>query len=190
MRAQFSIISALLLAAVACCLLGSAAAQNLLINCYLSNSSAASLTYINAATYSATSVISPTANYTVCLSTTVSGWNYVTRTDSAYTAAHYAFAGKRAGSVAKQPNLTLWDLAIELFPCPNTKLCQLPVIRYICARVPGYSLVIIMHGWEAPWLAVSCTQSFHPSPRHSILSARVAETDPAAALLCALCRHR
>ena len=84
---------ALLLTAVACSLLRFAAAAHHQIGCYSTNASVASLRYdINTYTYGITSVLSATVNYTVCLSTVVSGWNYLTPPGA--QSAAYAVSGK------------------------------------------------------------------------------------------------
>ena len=91
--------SALLLAAVACSMLPSSAVAQNQIGCYSTNLTAASLRYINQYTYGVTSVmpsreLSTSPNYTVCLSTNVSGWNYITPPGAQFAA--YAFSGKQA----------------------------------------------------------------------------------------------
>ena len=83
--------SLLIAAAVACSLLRSTTAQNQ-IGCYSTNASVASLSYINTYTYGITSVLSTSVNYTVCLSTVVSGWNYLTPPGA--QSAAYALSGK------------------------------------------------------------------------------------------------
>ena len=139
--------SLLIAAAVACSLLSSTTAQNQ-IGCYITNASVASLSYINTYTYGITSVLSTSVNYTACLSTVVSGWNYLTPPGA--QSAAYALSGKHERSdCGTSPGM---GLLIILSQCTHRMIAHgntseapapCPLIAYL---LPVY---IAIAPWEA-----------------------------------------
>ena len=139
--------SLLIAAAVACSLLRSTTAQNQ-IGCYSTNASVASLSYINTYTYGITSVLSTSVNYTACLSTVVSGWNYLTPPGA--QSAAYALSGKHERSdCGTSPGM---GLLIILSQCTHRMIAHgntseapapCPLIAYL---LPVY---IAIAPWEA-----------------------------------------